>query len=449
MEAQPIALLLILLSFSFTGVVNAWPLGEIAVTLLLLGLRWWAMLVYWLMARGMSKTEGQPLHVLGLFLALAAMIGTHLWFVNILGAAIVGGALVIWFWIRGIQVVQAQEREVVFLQYFRIGFCIMLLELLITIFSSSDASLRVTATRLFTTFFLSGLLTLSFARLRSMVGSGGENAAQTAAGRNWRVALTLVWCVIIGLALLLESFSFQSIQRLLQPLWDVLGWLANGIAYIISVTFSFLFAGLLGKPKLTLPPPSASPNAPTGTPNISPQALLAGRMVVLLIVFSLLLLVIVIFLRRWNVRLRDEDEEEVRESLPVREVARKRQEEQRRAQQEAVLEQLPPDSARAHYRDLLQTMAWQREELARKAEETPHDYEQRLITMLRSLPPDVAHEPHSSSDAHLLDTLTQAYIEERYGGKHVPQPEQTHTWAERLATRLSGLVRKDGNKWNG
>jgi len=446
MEAQPVALTLILISFPFSGVVNAWPLGEVSITLLLLGLRWWAMVVYALMRRGMSKMEGQPLQVLGLIIALGVMIATHLWFVNFLGAAIVGGAFVVWFWQRGIRTVQLQNREDSFIQYFKIGFGLLLLEIFISVFTSSDPSLRAAATRIFTTFFLSGLLALSFMRLSGMGDTRRGNVTQTAATRTWLFALTFIWAIIVALSLALETFSFQFIQNVLQPVWNVLGLLVDGIIYVFIWLFNGLFSWLILRRPPVMPKfPNNNPAPTTGASSIPPQALVTGRLIILLIAFALLFLVIILFLRRWNVRFHEEDEEEVRESLPMREIARERQDEQRRNQQATMLEALPPHSARAQYRDLLQTMAWQKDELARRPEETPNDYQYRLMTLLRQAQPATVQDSDVPSDTNALDELTQAYIEERYRGElnRRSQTALTHSGIEQLAKRLSTANRKE------
>lgn len=445
MEVQPIAFTLILLSFTFSGGVNAWPLGEVSMTLLLLGLRWWAMLVYGLMRRGMSKSEGQPLQVLGLIIALAAMIITHLWFVSFLGAAIVGGALVVWFWWRGSRMAQIQEREENLIQYFKIGFGLLVLELFIAVFTSDDVTLHATAARIFSTFFLSGLLALSFSRLSGMKESGANGTAQTTSTRNWLVALTSIWVIVVILSLTLETFSFQFIQNVLQPFWNVLGWLVTAILYVFNLLFGGLFSWLNPKAVPITPlPPNHNPTSGAGPSTISPQALATGRLIILIIVFALLIFVIMLFLRRWNVHFHEDDEEEVRESLPVREIARERQEAQRRAQSEAELETLPPNSARAQYRDLLQTMAWEKNVLARRPEETPNEYQQRLVTLLQQSSSNLVQDNSEQSDANVLDDLTQAYKDERYGGEYevVSQPAYTHSWVERLAKRLSSLNNK-------
>ena len=416
------------------------------MTLLLLGLRWWAMLVYALMRRGMDKTEGQPLQVLGLIIALGVMVATHLWFVNFLGAAIVGGGLVVWFWLRGIHMTQMREREDNLIVFFKIGFGILLLELFITVFTSDDMVLHATATRMFTTFFLSGLLALSFSRLSGMRDTQAGNLAQTSATRNWLFALTCIWGMVVFFSLVLETFSFQRIQTVLQPLWNFLGLLVNAILY----TFNFLFGGLFSWltprriPFVPLPP-KTNPSPATTPSTIAPQALFAGRLIILLIAFALLFIIIIVFLRRWNVRFHEEDEEEVRESLPVREIARERQEKQRRTHQAAMLEPLSPDSVRAHYRDLLQTMAWQKDELARRPDETPDDYQQRLFTLLKQLSSTTMLDSDMPPDVTILAALTQAYDEERYGSEHdtTIQPGDTHSWAEQLARRLSGSGRKE------
>ena len=446
MEVQPIAFTLILISFPFSGVVNAWPLGEVTMTLLLLGLRWWAMLVYALMRHGMDKTEGQPLQVLGLIIALGVMVATHLWFVNFLGAAIVGGGLVVWFWLRGIHMAQTREREDNLIVFFKIGFGILLLELFIAVFTSDDMVLHATATRMFTTFFLSGLLALSFSRLSGMRDTQVGNVAQTSATRNWLFALTCIWTIVVFFSLVLETFSFQRIQNMLQPFWNFLGLLVNAILYAFNFLFGGLFSWLTPRRIPVVPLPSNNnPSSGNGPSTIPPQALFAGRVIILLIVFALLLIVIIVFLQRWNVRFHEEDEEEVRESLPVREIARERQKEQKRTQQAAMLEPLLPDSVRAYYRDVLQTMAWQKDELARRPEETPDDYQQRLLTLLKQFPSATMSDSDIPPDVTILAALTQAYSEERYGGEHdtTIQPGDTHSWAERLAKRLSGSGRKE------
>jgi hypothetical protein len=103
-----------------------------------------------------------------------------------------------------------------------------------------------------------------------------------------------------------------------------------------------------------------------------------------------------------------------------------------------VLEPLDPTSARARYRELLQALAWKREELARRPNETPAEYEARLLALLKMAPPLEAQGDSTPPDPAILDELTCAYMQERYAGKHPHLQHDAYVpaWIPRFVRRL-------------
>jgi len=109
----------------------------------------------------------------------------------------------------------------------------------------------------------------------------------------------------------------------------------------------------------------------------------------------------------------------------------------------SALEPLDPTSARAHYREMLQTVAKERDDLARTPAETPVEYEARLLAHLGNAAADVQDLPTGNRlppDPAILDELTRAYVSERYGGKLTLQRQRAHlqTWVPHLVARLTG-----------
>ncbi len=147
-------------------------------------------------------------------------------------------------------------------------------------------------------------------------------------------------------------------------------------------------------------------------------------------------------LRKWRVTADDDSEEEVRESLSRQVILKSRREEQRRGRGKQsdipALESLPSDSARAHYRELLQALATQSTNLARRPEETPREYEARLLTLIQKTSPAEAQQDDLPPDPQLLDELTRAYAMERYGGKRSSLPHAAHlsAWVPSFIKRL-------------
>ncbi len=102
------------------------------------------------------------------------------------------------------------------------------------------------------------------------------------------------------------------------------------------------------------------------------------------------------------------------------------------------VEPLDPNSARARYRELLQELAWNGEQLARRANETPSEYEKRLLALLKEAPSE-AQRDGTPTDPALLDELTAAYMQERYGGKPARLEHDTYVqgWIPRFVRRLA------------
>src|SRR5579864_2899405 len=135
------------------------------------------------------------------------------------------------------------------------------------------------------------------------------------------------------------------------------------------------------------------------------------RLVFVFALLGMLVLVIRTILRKWRVAADDDSEEEVRESLSQEDIIKTRQAQRRRSRQVDIpaLEPLPSDSVRAHYRELLQALATQSTKLARRPEETPREYEARLLTLMQNAAPTETEQDTLPPDPQLLEELTGAY----------------------------------------
>ena len=194
-----------------------------------------------------------------------------------------------------------------------------------------------------------------------------------------------------------------------------------------------------------MPTPPAHPNnqQPPFLSNILAITLLLGQLVLLLILLGILFFIVIrLILHIWGATPDDESEEEIRESLSMQSILKARREEQRRHAKQsnalATLEPLDPTSARARYRELLQELAWNGEKLGRRANETPTEYEMRLLTLLKKVP-SKAQGDDTPPDPAMLDELTSAYILERYGGKHPHLQHDAYVpaWIARFVKRLA------------
>src|SRR5947209_9587010 len=78
MEAQPIALVVVLLTLMVAGTKATPPLGAAGIALIALGLLWWAMLVERVIRRSIKGKRATWLHFLGWLAAFAVVIGPRL-----------------------------------------------------------------------------------------------------------------------------------------------------------------------------------------------------------------------------------------------------------------------------------------------------------------------------------------------------------------------------------
>jgi hypothetical protein len=180
-------------------------------------------------------------------------------------------------------------------------------------------------------------------------------------------------------------------------------------------------------------------NHPSGIPPaLEIIVLLLLAMIVLLIVF----LIIQAVLRHVQHAQDDEsgNEEEERESLSMSTILQARRKERRRHQRNMPIstpEPLDPASARAHYRELLLTTFQHQSNLARHANETPFEYQQRLTSALNHIA--VQTEGETPSDPAILAELTDAYVSERYGSEQLNQSQKSFLsqWIPNLLRHLT------------
>ncbi len=465
MEAQPVALVIGLLTLMVAGSSASPPFGAGSIALVALGLQWWSMVVERMAARRFEGKRVILLQALGWLVAFAVVGGPDL-----LGAAegktenifnvLLGVALVTWFWRRGMSRAQAGFEYGALARSFKASFGIVLGILLLAIAFSELQTLRDALTLALPLFFLSGLVMLSLARLGVIRASHRalNDAQQADPTRPWLLALTLFGISLLAVVIIIESvFSFSSFERILAvlaPLWNALGtlvgWLLYGIVFLLSPIFYLIswLAGLLkqhassNSQQQSIKPPKSPIQQVLNSHTFPPELLTIGRWVFLALVQLVTILIIRASLRRWLARRSDEGIAEEREALDGRSLLSQHwrdwwERRRKRANRTMVLEPLDPTSARARYREMLQAVAAAKEDLARRPAETPAEYEVRLYASTEEQVPPSDGEKRES---WILEELTEAYTRERYGGKHTDQHERVRlqTGVPQLIVRLTG-----------
>ncbi len=466
MEAQPVALILALLTRIFIG-ANASPsLGAGTIALLALALLWWAMLVPYFTRDPARKKAAAWLHLLGWIAAFAILVGPYLPSVVVgvnIFPALFNTAIITWFWRQSTRRVQIGFEYEPLARSFKIGFGVLLAVLLIVVLFPELHTLADTLSSVFPVFFLSGLITLSLVRLGMLRSARrASDSPQSDPTRSWLLALTIFGVVLLAIVILIESiFSFSSFEFILAaltPAWNGLGTLVSWILYvliivILSPIFS-LFSWLINLLRENGQPKSQksalgklkTPVVKQGPVAISPEIIALGRWVFLLIVLIVLLFVVKAALNRLRTMNANDGIEEVRESLDARSLLGQRLRDwlsHRRAKREKlILEPLDPSSARARYRDLLSEVAFAQTDLARLPSETPDEYEMRLRAHLeqQSQHAQESGATTTPADPAILDELTRLYIRERYGGKQTAGQERSYlqSWMPHLIARLTG-----------
>ncbi len=450
METQPIVLALTLVAVAFLGSSAVLPLGEGGITLLLLGLHWWAKAVSALTQGRFSTTRARLLQLLGLFLAVTLAVVTHISMLNNIAALFFSFILIIGFWYAGMYRVQTGPNDEYVLTSFKIGLGVLLGVLILTliIFDPVPPVLHDGLTYALPTFFLSGLIGLSFTRIMMIRKESANSAQRGLQGdptQGWLLILTLAWAIVIASTLAFEAFGFQLVVVAASFLWSGLGIVANFILLLLSPflqLFAKFFVPVIPPSQgVPLPQPTPSNSHPPPLPNLAVIFLIA-RLVLLAIMLVILFFVIRAILRRWRMVPDDESEEEIRESLSRESILKIRRKEQRQSQKTgdlAAREPLDSTSARARYRELLQELAWSGEKLTRRADETPSEYEKRLLALLKKAPSGEAQGDGMPTDPAMLDELTSAYLLERYGGKNSRLLHDAYVpaWIPRFVRRLA------------
>jgi hypothetical protein len=450
METQPIVLALMFVAIAFLGSSAVLPLGAGSITLLLLGLNWWAKAISVFTQGSFNTTRARLLQLLGLFLAVGLAVVTHLSLLNNTPALFFSIILIIGFWYAGMVRVQTGPNDEYVLTSFKIGLGVLLGVLILTliIFDPVPPALHDGLTYALPTFFLSGLIGLSFTRI-NMIRKESANSAQRGLQgdptRGWLLILTLTWAIVIVSTLAFEALGFQPVVVAASFLWSGLGIVANFILLLLSPLlqlFSKFFFPMI-PPSQGIPFPQTTPSNGHQPPLPSFAVIfLIGRLLLLAILLVILFFVIRAILRRWHIAPDDESEEEIRESLSRESILKTRPKEQRQRQRTgdlSTLEPLNPNSIRARYRELLQELAWNGEKLARRMDETPSEYEKRLLAQLKKEPSTEAQEDEMPTDPAMLNELTSAYMQERYGGKHLHLLNDSYVpaWIPRFVRRLA------------
>jgi ABC-type xylose transport system permease subunit len=466
MEAQPAALVMLLISLVTRSQLPVQLVNAGGIVLLALGLLWWAMLVESLLRRTQRARLGGWLYVMGWLAAFAALgwpYVPHLLTGVSIGALFLDALLVTWFWRRGMRRAQVGFRYGEFITSFKIGFGVLLGILLLVIVLPQESGLRDALAAATPVYFLSGLIAISLSRLGGIRRESPADDAQADPTRPWLFALAAFGLALLLLTVLIELIfpfhAFESVLTILTPVWNAIGtglsWLLYGVVFLlwpIYLLISFLVGLFRGKGNQQQPPPIGNLHrppvkGPQGPPAIPPELYTIGRGVLIALAVLVVVLVIRSFLKRRLVRGRDEEVEEVREGLDARSLLSQRWREwwnRRRRKSDAApgLELLDPDSARARYREVLLAAAEVGEGLPRRPPETPTEYQARLLASLEQAPPDqhpATLEP-VHADAAVLEELTGAYNGERYGGRRTDERKRARLRAgvPYLLGRLKG-----------
>ncbi len=453
METQPIAIALLLLVPNVFSRGSTYP-DAASITFLLLFLHWWSMGTrYVFERRGTNPGIFTLYDILGILVALGVILVTHLDAIADPTFLFVTLAVTGWSWKRGADRARAGLNEAQMITTFKIGFITLLVVLFFALLALF-ASLPELANALLLglpIFFLMGMITLSFTRIGIVKK---EQARQTGGRRrekmgSWLAALTTTWIVLVAMSIALEALPLETIKELLSPLWYVVGLLAIGIFYVLdffATITSELLAILISLMVLLFHAQTNRPQSHTLSPD---QAVHSSQdsgtllFVLRILVVVLIIIATILITRFLQKRRRDEgdsapdEEEEVREGLDINQILRARRAERRRRQQALPLAALDSDSMRARYRDFLASMAARGEDFTRRPQETPAEYQRRILHAARNIP--APGDTDTPVDATILETLTRAYSLERYGERQAHDEQHTflRRWMPHLVQRFS------------
>jgi hypothetical protein len=245
--------------------------------------------------------------------------------------------------------------------------------------------------------------------------------------RLWIQTLLVLLGALAALVIVLVVTIFQPLVTLFSPLINVLRVLTHWFPGFLKYTFS---PNCLYQPCPIPSGPDFYFSSPPDLPSTLTQMIRAVGMN--LLGFFVLVILFWIVWRVLHGRKGNQNEDEVREWLPVRITLKTRQ----RNAKGQKLETLDATSARAHYRAFLLAIARRgEEEQRRRPAETPAEYQTRLLAKTRP----ATQKNDAPTDATILETLTHAYTRERYGGKPptVSQQAYLRRWISLLVRRLT------------
>jgi hypothetical protein len=452
METQPIVLLLVFISAIFGGSASALPLGGAGITLLLVGLQWWAMFINARLRQGMSQNVATLLHIVGVACAFALALLVNIMILDVPLTILIAGVVIL-CWKRGIDKARngLDDEQLIFV--FKLGLGVLLVALALSVLALSGPLQEAASTLSYALpfFFFSGIIALSFTRVSIIRREHArQGIAQVDTTRGWLVALSVLWGIMVIGALALETFSFRILQALLLPLWYVLAvivaWIIYAMLFVLLAIFQFLnalfhFQPATGKTLQAAPSNgNTHPNVPSSMQHFPDWVLLVGRLILVVLVVVVLIALFRVILRHIHPHREQDSEEEIRETLSMRSILRERRLERKshaHLQEGVPLDVLAPDSVRARYRELLQQMAEHGERLGRRPEETPLEYQKRLLALMSSSAADRL-KGDDVADREILADLTRAYIKERYGERAAElQVRALPTWVAHLAERLT------------
>ena len=460
MEAQPIALVVDFLGPKLAGSIKL-PV-PISIVLLLVVMQWWMMGVQGLVQKRRIRARSENLYLLA-----GASVGAMLLALcNVMALddptfLVIAALLLIWAWWRG----RMRARDPLNDSYlgiaFRAGFVAMMCIMIFAVLSNfmGDTTTNDELIRDMPIFFVAGLISLSYTRIATLqreqarqVGGSVKESTGT-----WIIAQTVVWGLLILLSTLLESLPLDAFANALSPLWTVLSFIGLGVLFLLGL-IAFVFVAIAGLfiglifwivGLFSHQSPQSTPKTSVKAASDAMKSIQHGNQIspIFLIIIGVVLLLILAFIVfRLSKRLRsgekitDADSEEVRENLDRNAILNERKAQKKHSLQSVSekLEELDPASIRARYRDFLQSMAEQGGEMQRQGYETPQEYQQRILVIARRkrlLP-----EGDVSANPEVLAELTNAYIQERYGGKSVASVQR-----QSLEQNVPRLVQKLAN----
>lgn len=235
MEAQPIALVIALLTRMVGGTSATAPIGVGSIALVALGLLWWAMVVEHIVRHSSRGRRLAWLHQLSWLVTFAAVAGPYFPSVvkgESIPAVLADTVLILWLWRRGMQRAQTGFEYDQLARSFKVSFGVLLGILFLVIVLSELQALRDMLATALPVFFLSGLVGLSLVRLGAIRNSRRAlDGSQADPTRSWLLALTLFGVALLAIVIAIESaFSFAAFEVVLTalaPLWNALGTLVG------------------------------------------------------------------------------------------------------------------------------------------------------------------------------------------------------------------------------